>query len=97
MPVETAKTASEWAPALIGFLFGGGILRVMSWWAENKKLNKSEYRDTLEKHIERLEKRIVELEAREEERDHLILEQANHIGEQNGTIAQMKARLNGHN
>ena len=97
MPVETAsKTATEWGPALIGFLFGGGILRFLSWWAENKKLDKSEYRGTLETHIDRLEKRITELEAKEEARDHLILEQANHIGEQNGIIAQMKARLNEH-
>jgi len=96
MPVETVKTATEWGPALIGFLFGGGILRVLSWWSENKKLNKSEYRDTLETHIKRLEARITDLELKEEQRDQLILEQANHIGEQRGIIASLRAQQAAH-
>lgn len=87
------RQATEWIPALIGFFLGGGVLRYMTWWAENRKLNRSEYRVTIDAHIKRLEDRIAKLEADMKEKDRIILDQANLIGVQRGHLASVEAQL----
>lgn len=60
-PIPDPELLPVWLQALVGVLGGGALVRLLSVWLENKRLSRSDYRNTLISRIRELEEENGEL------------------------------------